>query len=103
MKTKILVRYISYVLLIAMQFAVLPIQQIFHHHLSTTSTESKTPILKKYERSCCEQFKVIISTAVQDQSPIIAHQQHSVNYLIPSIPYSFLADLQLANKAPPVA
>lgn len=102
MRKRILIRHISFLLLTALLFAIVPFHQIFHKHNFSTET-SKTVQLKKTEKSCCSVHEALFGTTVSPQHFATAHQPVSTVYHLSYFSYFIKPLFELSNKAPPVS
>jgi hypothetical protein len=102
MHNRLLIKHISFLLLIAMLFAVVPFHQIFHkHHFSTD--KAKTVQVKKTEKPCCKSFESLFGTTPSPAPVAVVCQTVSTIYLLNYFSYFIKPLFQLANKAPPVS
>jgi acyl-CoA thioesterase len=102
MHNRLLIKHISFLLLIAMLFAVVPFHQIFHKHHFSTDT-SKTVQVKKTEKPCCKPFEGLFGTTTAPQPLTTVYQTVSTVYLVSYFSYFIKPLFDLANKAPPVS
>lgn len=103
MKIKGLYRVVAFVLLFAIQGAILPFYQILHkHHLSVSTGKHGESILKKYEKPCCHSFEVTLEAELPAfvsftfERPSFALYLDYTNQEFTNLFTSF------SNKAPPV-
>ena len=106
MKKMQIIRHLTFLLLAAMVFAVVPVHQIFHkHRLANISTEkdSKTAHVNKAEKSCCKSFESIHGDTMFTNVTVSFDQPESTLYTISFFAQFIKPFLQLSNKAPPVS
>lgn len=90
------------VLLFAIQFAVLPVYQIFHNHHTSDSPKHGEIVLKKYEKPCCESFKATLDADLPVYHAFNFKQTFTIsNSLYLTAEFDNLL-FNLSNKAPPV-
>jgi len=103
MKKKRLFKYVAYLLLVAVQFAVVPFHQIFHDHKVTDLRGQHTgSLVKKYEKPCCKPFETLFGTKVN------AVLQTSIYEYVTTVFSGYISVhistpfFHFSNKAPPV-
>lgn len=103
MKVKGLYRIVAFVLLIAIQGAILPIHQIFHEHHSSSGTgKYGETVLTKYEKPCCHAFVVILEAELPTFISCTSGQPSWPSYSSYSNPEFSNLFISFSNKAPPV-
>lgn len=103
MKEKGLFKVVAFVLLFAIQWAILPLSQVFHkHHASVGIEKQGHVVLKKYEKPCCHAFEVTllaeVPTFFKFSFELPAFAWYS-GYSSPAFSNQFVS---FSNKAPPV-
>ena len=102
-KTKRLNKVVAFVLLLAMQWAILPFYHILHDHHSAVPTDKYGhALVKSYEKPCCQSFHAVfqadlpVAVSFNSLEPVGSFYQEYNNPLFTTQFSSF------SNKAPPV-
>ena len=102
-KTKGLNKVVAIVLLLAMQWAILPVYHIFHNHHNTATTDKYGhALVKSYEKPCCQSFHAVfqadlpVAVSFNTLEPVGLFYQEYNNPLFTTQFSCF------SNKAPPV-
>ena len=101
MNRKIIIRHVSYLLLLAMTFASVPFHQLLHKHKNAPAF-SKDLQVKKTEKPCCKIFDGITGDVLVSA---VEYKTDAFSCILPTSNYSRIFSIpffQFSNKAPPV-
>ncbi|MGF1925226.1 MAG: hypothetical protein ACQUHE_13700 [Bacteroidia bacterium] len=102
MKKRGLYKLVAFVLLFAVQLAILPFYQIFHKHHTAKTTKHGQTVVQKYEKPCCHGFEVTLEADLQASFTFSFEQAVAATYSDYSNPEFSNQFFNLTNKAPPV-
>ena len=103
MKTKRLKTTVAFVLLLAMQWTILPFYHILHdHHTAAHTDKNGHALVKSYEKPCCQSFHAVFQAdlpaviSFNSLEPAGLFYQEYTNSTFTSQFHN------ISNKAPPV-
>ncbi len=107
MNTKRTYGYLTWLLLIAILSAIVPVHQIFHKHDSLPKIEkgySSQVVIKKTAKPCCKPFESVGAAVLMVNRVFISSLVYDTLYLLSLTDDIILKGFyHFVNKAPPVA